>query len=103
MFILFFARIRKVPQLIHVDRLAGMSFGVYLLHTQPLVFNRIIKDSFTSFCQLPVGLFLLSLCGTTIGIFSVCIFIKYLRVKAFHIIGIREKIISLEKKVYLPF
>lgn len=76
---------------------APLSFGVYLIHVHPLVFDRILKDRFISFAGAPAYLLVLEVLGAAIAIYIVCTLIEALRAWLFRICRVREGCESLEK------
>lgn len=78
---------------------APLSFGVYLIHVHPLVFDRILKDRFVSFADAPAYLLVLEILGAAIAIYIVCTLIEALRAWLFRICRVREGVGRLEKYI----
>lgn len=58
---------------------ASSAFGVYLLHTNPIIFKYILKDRFATFISYPVILLPVWLFGTASMIFGLCLIIDKIR------------------------
>ena len=65
---------------------APLSFGVYLIHTSPLVFNHVLNGLFTSYSAMPCieMMFIVFLSGA--AIFIGCSFVDYGRGKLFKLL-----------------
>ncbi len=66
--------------------LASASFGVYLLHTQPLIWNNLLTDSFASFGAMRAAALIPSVLGAAAGIYLVCAVAELLRQKLFRLL-----------------
>lgn len=78
--------------------LAPVSFGVFLIHTHPLIYQGRLKHAFTFFHNYPVVLTLLFCFLAALAIYLLCSLIDYLRLKLFgllHIDALSEKIVVL--------
>lgn len=81
-----------------ISQIAPLTFGVYLIHTHPLVFNNVIWDNFRFLGALSPALLVTKLMAWAAGIFLVCIGIDGVRNAVFkwiHIGWICEKIEKL--------
>lgn len=72
-----------------------MSFGVYLVHTHPIVFAK-MGNRFSEYAALPCVLEILAVLGTAAVIYLICSLIDYIRLRIFKILHIREKLDLLE-------
>ncbi len=80
-------RIKKVIKL-----LSSASFGVYLIHVHPYVFNMPFWGKFRALVSVPAGeMVLKALLGAFI-IFVVCLLVDLIRIYLFHILYINELI-----------
>lgn len=71
----------KVTKLITI--LAPLAFGIYLVHTHPLVWTYILKDRFSLYTTFLPIVFVLSVLGTALAIWVVCILIDAVRFSIF--------------------
>lgn len=62
---------------------APISFGVYLIHTNPVIFQRVLKGAFAFYQKYPVWLSVLFVLLTALGIYLTCSLLDYLRLKLF--------------------
>ena len=97
---LFFVNL-KIPPISKkvIGFLSPMAFGVYLIHTHPLVFFGIIQDRFTEYATLPWILEILAVLGTAAIIYIVCSLIDFIRLKFFKLLHIRKILNSIEEHV----
>lgn len=70
--------------------LSPLAFGVYLIHTHPLIFENIIDGAFAGYADMPLPLMLLAVMGSSLGIFAVCMLVDFLRALIFRLIRINE-------------
>lgn len=87
---LFLSRIHfrsKISKTI-VTFFAPISFGVYLIHTQPFVWNRLLIDRFLEFATLPAPLLILFVLLAAISIFIFCALVDLIRKKLFELFRI---------------
>jgi hypothetical protein len=68
--------------------LAPVSFGVYLVHVHPVIFNYVIKDLFIPFIHYPTIIMVLMILGTAFIIYIVCSCIDMIRIKLFQLFKI---------------
>lgn len=97
----FFARcsIRRPRAVRAIAFFAPLSFGVYLIHTHPLVWNLVLNGRFSPYAALPVPLCLLAVLLTALAIFLVCIAVDWLRGKLFGWAGPRlEKLLPVRDR-----
>lgn len=74
-------RLRK-----HIVTLSKLSFGVYIIHCQWLIWSQILKDAFISYIQLNPFVMILAILGTGAVIYLICTAIDYIRDKVFSLI-----------------
>jgi len=63
-----------------------MAFGVYLIHTQPLVFERALKGAFAGFAAHSAPLLALLTLAAALGIFLACLLLDGLRSRLFRLL-----------------
>ena len=88
------SRIRKV-----ILKIAPLSFGVYLINTNPYIFRYLMKDRFAHLANYPSLLLAISVILNALVIFLVCIAIDAVRKLIFDLCGLREKLYIIEKKI----
>ena len=76
-----------------------MAFGIYLIHTHPLVFSYLIKDRFTVFVTYPWMLEIVAILGTAVGINLICYAIDFMRLQLFKGLHIRQKLDLFEERM----
>ncbi|MBQ8826207.1 MAG: acyltransferase family protein [Oscillospiraceae bacterium] len=85
------------------------SFGVYLIHTQPLFFERIVHNMFADYAKLSTPLMLICIIATAIAAYIVLASAEKLRILLFDLLRIKsitfkaadtltEKILSMKLK-----
>lgn len=73
---------------------APSAFGVYIIHTQPLFYNNILKDRFINIANLDTWVIPFAVLGVAIAIFVIGVIIDKLRIMLFKLIKV-EKIAKL--------
>ena len=73
-----------------VGYLAPVSFGVYLLHAHPFLFNRVLNEALVPLTALPVWEFALAIPGLALGIFAVCSLADRLRLRIFRLLRLPD-------------
>lgn len=76
---------------------APAAFGVYLIHTHPLVFEYIIQGRFSGVADLSVVLIPAVVLGIAAVIFTVCILIDKLRTGIFEILRLNRLAVKMEE------
>lgn len=79
--------------------LSPMAFGVYLIHTHPLVFFDIFKGRFAEYAALPWILEILAVLGTAAAIYLICCLIDFIRLQLFKLLHIRQNLDSVEERI----
>lgn len=87
------------PIIKFIETLAPISFGVYLIHAEPLIWVNVLSGAFDFLASIhPVkligGVILISL-----SIFAVCSFIDFLRNKLFQLLRIKQHIGRIEERI----
>lgn len=95
---LFFEKV-KIPPFFGkiIGVFSPMAFGVYLVHTHPLVFAYFMKDRFTEYAAFPWILEILAVLGTAVLINLFCYAIDFIRLKLFTWLLIRQKLDLFEE------
>ena len=78
---------------------APLSFSVYIIHSQPLIWEYLIKNRFSEYIKLAAWKIPLTVIATAIIIFIVCILADYIREVIFRIFKIRQKLEKLETQL----
>ncbi len=68
---------------------APLSFGVYLIHCNPIVFA-LMKNSFVWIIEQPILLGLLLVIGVSLCIMTVCLFLDFIRTQIFKLLKIKK-------------
>ncbi len=98
--LLIFAKLEIKPFWYKLIRFVTVSsFGVYLIHVQPLVFDNIIGEKFSYIANLPAYLILPAIIGLTIIIFTIGIFIDKVRILVFRFLKFSKLSEQIEKKI----
>lgn len=82
-----------------IGSISKLSFGVYLIHVHPLVWQYIMDKRFVSLATMPVWKMFLGVVIATVIIFCACICVDAVRNKIFKILKVRENIEKLGKKI----
>ncbi len=72
-----------------VSVFAPASFGVYLIHTHPLIWERIMGNRFSNYIEHPPIFFLLCVLGTSIVVLLICSLIDIIRIKLFEMLKMK--------------
>jgi Uncharacterized protein conserved in bacteria len=88
--LLFFRRLEFKSAASHkvISMLSRTSFGVYIIHTNPLIWNNLLAGHFVRYTRLPIPLTLLAVIVTAVVIYAVCTFADWLVEKFFKLIRI---------------
>lgn len=79
--------------------LSPMAFGVYLIHTHPLVFTYLMKDRFIGYTALPWMVEILAVLGTAVIINVICYAIDFIRLELVKRLHIRQKLDLFEGRI----
>lgn len=82
-----------------VFSVAPFSFGVYLIHTHPIIFYFILKDYFIDLADIVLIIALIKVLGYGVFIYLVCTIIDFLRSILFNCIKLDALISFIEKKI----
>lgn len=75
---------------------APMAFGVYLIHTEPLIWNNIFHQKFTWFGNANPVIFILSTILVAFALWLVCSLIDFIRLTIFKQIHLKEFCVFIE-------
>ena len=75
------------------------AFSVYLIHTAPYVWSKVMKNRFVLFAELNPIVMILVVFATAIGIFALCSLIDFVRVQLFKMFRIKELSVKIEGTV----
>lgn len=78
--------------------ISHLTFGVYLIHTQPFVFQYILKDRFICLTDFNSFKMLFMILVISFVIFMICLFIEFLRLQVFKCLKTRDVATRIEKK-----
>lgn len=79
--------------------LAPLTFGVYLIHDHPLVREHLMKMRFAALSQLTPPMMILSLLGSALAVYAVCLGVEAIRAKLFSLLRIRLVCEQLEDRL----
>lgn len=75
------------------------AFSVYLIHTAPFVWSKVMKNRFVTYAELNPIIMILVVFATAIGIFALCSLIDFLRVQLFKLLKIKELSVKIETTI----
>lgn len=79
--------------------LAPLSFGVYLIHSQKLIWNNWFENRFTFIAELSPVLLVLAVLGVTLGVFVSGMCIEWVRQQIFKLLRIKKAVLFIENKL----
>lgn len=77
---------------------APLSFSVYIIQCQGLVWNRVLVGCAARYAQMHPAVMALAVLGIVAAIYTVCTMIDFFREKLFSVLGIKKRIYALEKR-----
>lgn len=88
--LLFFRRLEFKSPKSHrvISMLARTSFGVYIIHTHPLIWGNLITGRFLPYLKYPIPVTFLAVILTAVAIYSVCTLGDWLAEKFFKLVKI---------------
>ena len=81
------------------DIFSPFAFSVYLIHTAPFVWSKVMKNRFLTFAEFNPIVMILVVFATAIGIFALCSLIDFVRVQLFKMFRIKELSFKIEGTV----
>ena len=91
-------KIKKVMKRI-VTFFSPLAFSVYLIHTNPLIWEYIFKDSFIWISRLPIYYMVPTVLGVSLAIFIICSAIDLVRHYLFSLLKLKPRLDYLEKRI----
>lgn len=83
-----------------VSTLSPLTFGVYLIHDNPLVRKHLIKMRMTALAGLNPVLLILGLFACWAGLYAVCLLMEWLRTKLFALLRVPALCEHAEKRLF---
>lgn len=90
----FGIRYRKI-----ISFLVPLSFSVYLIHTNQLIFDNVLNDSFMWVANIPVAAMVPVVLGGAVIIFVLCCLIDLIRHYLFRLIKLKERLERIENRI----
>lgn len=78
---------------------ASLAFAVYLIHTHPLIFVKMLAERFRSFAGYPVPAMIGAVLGFAALIFMICILIEWCRAKSVQFLQLKQIVEKAAQKV----
>ncbi len=93
----FFMRIKVQNKAVcrFISFFSTASFGVYILHTQPLVWANLLQDAFSQFAVFSAPVMAACCLAAALGIFLACTAVEKLRALLFHVTRLDRFIVLL--------
>lgn len=82
-----------------IKAFSPLAFGVYLIHTHPLIFNNVIDGAFTGYAGMEFFLMLPAVLGTALGIFAVCMVLEKVRQLLFKLLRVKVFTEKIDNKI----
>lgn len=96
--LLLFANL-KVDKIVKpIAFFAPLTFGVYIIHSHPMIWEKLITNRFSVLTELHPVVFVVAVFVVAIAIFSVCATIEFVRIKIFRVLRVAELCKFIEKK-----
>ena len=97
--LLCFSQIKCTSMKKIIGFFAPLSFGVYLIHVNPLVWVNFMKGRFAEIASLPIWAMIGAIFLTAICLYLVCSLIDALRHYLFKLLRIKERLYEIEKRI----
>lgn len=81
-----------------ISLFAPTTFGIYIIHSQPMIWDRFIVNGFSKFKEFGVIEFVIAVIVTSIVIFASCSLIELFRIRIFKMLHISELCKKIEEK-----
>lgn len=99
-FVALFSGIKLNQKVVSVvKRLSPAAFGVYLIHVHPLIWTRVITNSFSWIARSSPLILVLQVLGCALVIFSVCLLIELIRLTIFKFLNIDNFILERVNRI----
>lgn len=92
--------IRNKAAVVLIRFFVPLSFGVYIIHTNPVIWNHILTNCFSSYSTLPAPLLIVSIFGTALGIYLLCSLVDWVRLQLFRILRVNHWCMVLTDKIH---
>lgn len=79
---------------------APLSFSVYIIHTNPLVWNNLLTNAFKNYSSFSSVILVLSVLGTALGIYLLCSLVDWVRLQLFRILRVNQWCMVLTDKIH---
>lgn len=99
--LLLFAKLELKKMVRPIAFFAPFTFGVYIIHSHPIIWDKVMTNGFTRFTDLTPLLLVLNVLATATAIFMLCSLIEFVRIKMFKILHISEYCKFVERKIQL--
>lgn len=80
--------------------ISPLTFGVYLFHVHPLVYDRIIYLSMVPFGGLTAPALVGVLLAVCLGVYALCLVLDWLRLQLFRLLRVPDACLWIEKKMH---
>ncbi len=80
-----------------ISKLAPLSFSVYLIHAQPLIWEHLLKNRFFAFFELPLWIMPVYVLGLALVIYCACLAIDFVREWLFKVMKVRQICSRIDK------
>lgn len=99
LFLLLFERMRTSNAANKIIKIfAPAAFSVYIIHGQPLVWERVLEQRFSHYAAYSVPLEVALVLLTAAVIYTVCSLIDLVRAKIFKVLKLKQRLAALEAK-----
>ena len=98
---MFFVKLNINSKLLKksIGILSSVSFGVYLIHVHPIVFENILRDIAITFANSTFIIYILKIIGCSLCIYIVCSCIDYLRLLLFKALKVKNLSIKIGNSI----
>lgn len=101
--LLLFSRLRVEKWKKLISYIAPLTFGIYIIHSHPLVWDEIIVNRFVVFTTYHPIKMILSVILSASVIFFVCALVEYVRAKLFRMVHVIKLLKFIEAKILTLF
>lgn len=99
--LLLFATDIKISQKIGkiIFKISGTTFGIYLIHDNPLIRENILLNRFGQIAKMPTLEMVVGILTVSVAVFVICFCIDSLRLKCFNILKVKERCQKMESRI----
>lgn len=102
--LLLFSRIKMYSWINKIIKIvAPLTFGVYIIHTHPLIWDNLFKNAFATYINSSPLLIIVQILGSALAIFFLCILIEFIRYNLFKLIKIDKISEKVAKKISVKY